>query len=366
MDRTKSPACFYASLRKFCIFFLVFITTACTPLSLPKITITSTSTIDISTKILPTQTSTSTIQPSKGITPTEFPTLTFTPIPPTLTTAEVSQTEGATTLQAYIDSQLATLNVPTSTPTSCQGNHCMTTTPTRTPYRSPTITPTITPKIPSADIQINAPGPLSRVISPIHLEANAYTTANGTVRVELVGEDGQLIYRQLFRGNSDDTTFFALSLNIDFQIPGVSEAARLQVIVDDAYQRPVGESSVDLILLSLGQSTIYPPTDGLSSIVIRQPYYTQVIKGGKLHIEGLVRPLNNTPIFIELLTEQGGIVGSLQVNVSELPIGTYQPISVDLPYNITQTADIRLVISQRGDHIIGIAMLNSVLIWLEP
>ena len=126
------------------------------------------------------------------------------------------------------------------------------------------------------------------------------------------------------------------------------------------------ESSVDLILLSLGQSALNPPTDGLSSIVIHQPYYTQVIKGGKLHLEGLVRPLNNTPLYVELLTEQGGVVGSLQLNISNLPLGTYQPFSVDMQYNLAQTMDVRLVISQRGDHITGTAISNSVLIWLEP
>jgi len=198
------------------------------------------------------------------------------------------------------------------------------------------------------------------------LNADAYTGPNGIVRVELVGEDGQLMYRQVFRGTSNDVTYFSLSMDIDFQISGVAEAARLQVSVDDAYKRPVVESSVDLVLLSMGEAQINPPDAGLTSIVIRQPTYLQVIKGGTLHIEGLVRPLNDTPLLAELLTQTGGMIGSRQISITNQPIGTYRPFSIDIPYTFSQEANIRLVISQQGDPIPGVAILNSVLIWLEP
>jgi hypothetical protein len=204
------------------------------------------------------------------------------------------------------------------------------------------------------------------VISPIHLGAVAYTGPNGIVRVELIGEDGQLIYRQILRGNSNDVTYFNMSINIDFQIAGVSEAARLQVSVDDGYKRPVVETSVDLVLLSMGDAQINPPDDGLSSIVIRQPTYLQVITGSTLHIEGVVRPLNDSPLLAELLSETGGLIGSRQISTPNLPLGTYRPFSIDIPFTIDQAHSIRLVISQQGNHIPGVALLNSVLIWLKP
>ena len=42
----------------------------------------------------------------------------------------------------------------------------------------------------------------------------------------------------------------------------------------------------------MGDENLNPSDDGNESIVIRQPTTWQTIKGGTLHIEGLVRPLN--------------------------------------------------------------------------
>jgi hypothetical protein len=198
------------------------------------------------------------------------------------------------------------------------------------------------------------------------VEASTHTGPNGTIQVELLGEDGGILYRQVFRSTVDDVTYYNLNLNIDYEIPGVAEAARLQISVVDASNRLVAVASCNLVLLAMGDEDINPPDDGVDSIVIRQPYSYEDIKGGTLHVEGLVRPLNNSPLTAELYTDEGKLVGSLEFSTDELPLGVYRPFEVDIPYTVTQQRSVRLTISQQGDPIPGVILAESVLIWLEP
>jgi hypothetical protein len=298
--------------------------------------------------------------------PTLEPTSTETPLPPTLTTAQVSQTLSAATLEAFIQTQLATLGGPTLSPTPCPTRGCTTPTATRTPRISLTPSLTATPTFPAAYIHIAWPGPLSKVVSPLRLEASTHTGPNGTVQVELLGEDGRILYRQVYRSTADELTYYNLSLNIDYEIPGVAEAARLQVSVVDASKRLVAEASTNLVLLAMGDEEVNPPDDGVESIVMRQPYFNQLIKGGTLHVEGLVRPMNNSPLTAELYTYEGNLIGARQFSTAEQTLGVYRTFAVDIPYTVSQQRSARLIISQQGDRIPGIIMASSVQVWVEP
>ena len=137
-----------------------------------------------------------------------------------------TQTQSALELQSYIETQLATLGMPSATPTPCAAQRCTTPTSTRIPYRSPTPTITRTPVSPSLSLHIIRPGPLSKVASPIVLEANGFTGLNGTFNVTLMGEDGRLLFRQIVRASIVADDYVRIILKINFQIPGVAEAAR--------------------------------------------------------------------------------------------------------------------------------------------
>ncbi len=319
-------------------------------------------TFAIPTTALPASTSSATPTPA----PTLQPSSTETPPPPTLTTAEVSQTLSADTLQAFILTQMQTLEMPSPSATPCPLSGCASPTPTRTPPLSPTPSLTATPTFPAAYIQIHYPGPLSKVVSPLHLEASTHTGPNGTIDVELLGEDGGILYRQIFRSTIDDVSYYNLNLNIDYEIPGVAEAARLQVSVLDAAKRLVAEASYNLVLLNMGDEDINPPDDGVASIVIHQPSVYADIKGGILHVEGLVRPPNNSALTAQLYTDDGKLVGARQFTTQELPLGVYRPFALDIPYTVTQQRSVRLTIYQEGDPIPGAILAESVLIFLEP
>ncbi len=79
---------------------------------------------------------------------------------------------------------------PTITPT-------FTLTPSPTP--TATSTPTQGPTAPLPSIRILSPGPLSKVISPIELKAYVQPGADNRYQIELLGEDGRLLYREVRR-----------------------------------------------------------------------------------------------------------------------------------------------------------------------
>ena len=104
---------------------------------------------------------------------------TVTPLPTALASEDTTHLAAWMTLDAYIETQLATQAMPTATSTPCLNDRCSSATNTRTPYITRTPTLTRTPTFPLAYLQIAQPGPLSKVISPIHLAAKIHTLIGG-------------------------------------------------------------------------------------------------------------------------------------------------------------------------------------------
>jgi len=285
-----------------------------------------------------------------------------------LSTDDIANTQAAEEALAEAQTQAAILaSSSSSAPTPCPNARCPSPTPTlyRWVSRTPTITPT--PTLSGAFLNIMRPGPLSKVVSPIQLEAAAHAGANGTIRVELIGEDGQAIVRKILLVGDQPYMSIYLSTSIAFEISTVSQAGRLQISIDDQYKRPVALSSVDLILLSMGSNARNLPGDGLEPFIILQPKPDQVISGNKLVVQGLARPLNSTqPLIVKLVTESGTILGTKSIYVIPQPDGGHSPFSVEFPISVTEAHDTRVIISQDGDHIPGVAALSSVDFTLMP
>jgi uncharacterized protein len=110
---------------------------------------------------------------------------------------------------------------------------------------------------------------MSKLTSPIQFSASLQPGASGRVLIELLGEDGRVLYRKLIRYTTQD--WVAISDNIEFDISAVAEASRLQISTEDEYSRIMALASVDVVLLSMGQDDLNPPSDLLESLIIREP-----------------------------------------------------------------------------------------------
>ena len=232
-------------------------------------------------------------------------------------------------------------------------------------HETPTRKPSPTPSVPLSYLYITRPGPLSKVTSPLTLLAQVIPGAGGVVRIELIGEDGRVLVREIERYNMPPGARFGIGPEINFEIHGVSEAARLQVSVFDPRGRPIAKSSVRLILLSLGDAEINPIEDFQEPFYITSPRADDVISGGVVTVQGRIRALNANPIVFELFDEKGQVVGSRQIAPPSTD-GTYQLFSADIPYALKQKTNVRLVIRQPDEDIPGDIALSSLTIILKP
>jgi hypothetical protein len=221
-------------------------------------------------------------------------------------------------------------------------------------------------EIPFAAIQIINPGPTSRLVSPFLLKAVVRAEPQGSVLIELLGEDGRLLMREVRNFFVERRQQINLAVEVNYEIAAVAEAGRLQISVVDEFNRPVSVASTDLILLSLGRADVNPSGDLLENIVIQSPKENALIQVGTVRVSGLARMRTGQPLLIELETTDGKIVGTRQVNLTPVPGSTHGLFAIDVPYQVSAPTKARLRIWEPGDRIPGVIYLSSVEILLAP
>lgn len=277
---------------------------------------------------------------------------------PTLPLVEATAEPSAAPSDLPKPSQTPTLEIP---PT--QGP-----TPTNTPWwrRTPTITPTPQPL--AATMLIKRPGLFSKVKSPLTISANAMPGADGLVWVELIGEDGRNLYQTRLNFSAYAGRSISIAPEITFELLAPAELARLIVSTRDRFGRISALTSTDLILMQMGEDQIYPAGYDREPYIIRAPIEKQMISGGLLQITALARPVNENPLIVELLDEQGAVLASESLELI-FPTGnlSHTPFDVILSYTVSQSTNARLVFRQESTgRIPGTVALTSLELTLQP
>ncbi len=220
--------------------------------------------------------------------------------------------------------------------------------------------------IPLSAIRIVEPGQLSKIVSPLNVEVQALLGESGVVRIELLGEDGRFINREVLRYGFNNGQRIFINKLVEFELPGTSEAARLQVVTEDNAGRTVSLSSVDLVLLKYGEAdiTAAPPTQ--EPLTISQPYSGQVFSGGKMTVSGVTTLAVDRPLYLDLVGNEDNIVGSRQVLPNHPEQDGYSGFQVEVPYSIQKSMWARLTIHQNGSRLPGDTIVRSVLVYLNP
>jgi hypothetical protein len=256
-------------------------------------------------------------------------------------------------------------------PTAVEAQQVLTLPP---PEETAKVAPFIPPDVPNNPIEIHNLGPLSKVASPIHVYAILRPGAGSQARIELLGEDGRLLFGETKVFNVPEGAQAVLSMDIDFEIAAAAETARLQMYVQDAYGRTTAFNSVPLVLLSLGDSDINPPTDVLDPITIGQPTRKALIQGGTLLVTGMARFPAGTSLLARLIAEDGQEVGMRLANVAGdpespdagLPVDGYNLYAVEVPYRVSQPTPALLVVSVGDADNTDIIHLTNVEVLLSP
>jgi hypothetical protein len=280
-----------------------------------------------------------------------------TPYPPEYLPTVVAWTAEAIARSAS-DAATATAvaSIPTDLPTE-------TPEPTLTFTPAPTYTPTAIPGHDLAAIQIQAPGPMSKLVSPINLRMNIIAGASNRVQIDLYGEDGRLLARTLKRNVPTSSDGLLQTAKITFEIPAAAEVGRITVSTFDKAGRIQSLNSVRVLLLSSGVNEITPAGNPSEPVGVVEPVGEEAVTGGVLTVRGDVWPFNLQPVIMELIDPDGKSIG-LRI----LTIETIDPQKFDttIPYKISEPTLARLTIRQDDDRMPGLFYVYSQEVLLNP
>ncbi len=275
------------------------------------------------------------------------------------------------------------VNPPTDTPQMIQALPTLTQTSTSQSLATltpmpPLFTPTepaVSPSaisygqvtIPEAEIVFRTPGHLSKVASPIPVYAILKPGYLQRARVELIGEDQRVLARQIISLPYINRFGEAiLSIKLDFEIPGTAESARLSISVEDEYGRMTALNSIPLILLSVGESDIIPALDLRQPIFIQQPAPKTLIQGDTVVVSGRAHPDGDEFIMIQLVGQDGKVVGKRVCSLSAPDASDYGMFVIDVPYTVTESTPVLMIVWQSDSGFSNITHLTSQEVLLSP
>ncbi|MFN8412701.1 MAG: hypothetical protein U0Z26_09970 [Anaerolineales bacterium] len=256
-----------------------------------------------------------------------------TPLPPDFLPTAVALTGQA----IFATANAAT---PTILPT-------VTTLPTETPIPStplPTATPTFEPGFTNfAQIRFLSPGPMSSLTSPINLQVILVSGRSEIVRVDLLGENGRILQRGLERVNRSLSGNYR-SFKMAFEIRAVSEKGYIRISSKDDHGRLENLNTMPVLLYSVGDAQINPVgnliyercmLDGLKD--------GDEVSGGVVNLKGRFWPVNDSPVFVDMLLPDGTPITSRILNFNGIDP---QPFETTLPYKVTEPTLVRLSFRQ--------------------
>jgi hypothetical protein len=203
---------------------------------------------------------------------------------------------------------------------------------------------------------------MSKVISPITLRMNIVAGESEKVQIDLYGEDGRLLTRNV-KNVPTSGRGVPQQIRIPFEIRAAAEVGRLTVSTTDQMGRLQSLNSVRLLLLSSGINEINPPGDPSEPVGVFNPEVEEEVSGGVLSIQGDVWPFNLNPVILELIDEDGKSMSLRILNLAQLEPQLFE---TTLPYKVSEPTLARLTIRQDDDRIDGLFYLYSQEVLLSP
>lgn len=194
-----------------------------------------------------------------------------------------------------------------------------------------------------AQIRFISPGPLSSLTSPFNLQTILVAGESERVQVDLLGEDGRLLQREI-RKLSRNTLGIFVKFELSFEIRAVTESGYIRISTKDDHKRIQALNTMPVLLYSVGSQQINPvgntiyeriAIDGLKE---KADFYA-----GQVGLKGRIWPFNDQPFFVELLDIDGRPISSRVLNMNGIDT---QPFETSLPYKVSEPTVARLVFRQ--------------------
>jgi len=233
---------------------------------------------------------------------------------------------------------------------------------TLTPTPQPTPTPSPIPWHRAGAIRFVSPGPMSKVVSPIQLHMEIISGESEKVQVDLYGEDGRLLAREL-RKVLTTGKGAVVSVRIPFETRAAAELGRITVSTLDREGRIQSLNSLRLLLLSSGVNELNPVGDPAEPVVMFKPLVEETVSGGVVNVTVDIWPFNLQPIYLELVNSEGKSMGLRMLTVDKIQPHLFE---TTIPYRVAEPTSVRLVVRQDDDRMPGVFYIYTQVIMLNP
>lgn len=256
-----------------------------------------------------------------------------TPLPPNYLSTVVVLTGQAAFATA---DALTPTALPTETPVSIEFPNPLTEIPSLTPTFEAGFTD-------FAQIRFITPGPASSVISPINLQAMLVSGESGVVQVDLLGEDGRVLQRDLEKVTRNVRGIFR-RFDLKFEIRAVSEAGYIRISSKDDFGRIQALNTMPVLLYSIGNAQINPPGNMIYERVMVEGLKEKAnFYAGEVGLKGRIWPFNDQPMIVELILPDGRPISTRVLTFGGIETQSFE---TTLPYKVTEPTSARLTFRQ--------------------
>lgn len=194
-----------------------------------------------------------------------------------------------------------------------------------------------------AQIHFLTPGPASSLISPINLQMELVSGESEVVQVDLLGEDGRVLYRDLDKVTRNLKGIFR-RFDLRFEIRAVSEVGYIRVSSKDDFGRIQALNTMPVLLYSVGTAQINPPGNMIYERVMIEGMEEKAnFYAGEVGLKGRIWPFNEQPMIVELVLPNGSPISSRILNFNGIDTQSFE---TTLPYKVTEPTLARLTFRQ--------------------
>lgn len=232
----------------------------------------------------------------------------------------------------------------------------------------PSPTPTLLSlPLPAEKLQIEAPGPGSQVVSPIHIVGIGGPSYRDQVHLRLIGEDGRVIaqVRTYLLVPSGRAGRFIVDL--PFDLATVAEAALIEASVENPLTGRLDHVTTRrVVLLSTGRPLLQPNMTAPEKVTIFSPREDRVISGSSITVRGAAWLDEDLPLLIELLDRQGQVLASAEAPLLAPAPGELGTFEATLTYTLPYQQYAWVAVTERGSHPPAVLHYTSVRVYLRP
>jgi hypothetical protein len=224
------------------------------------------------------------------------------------------------------------------------------------------------PEEPAEAIQITAPGPGSRLVSPMTVRGVTTLPAfESTLTLRVLLDDGtELIPPQAVIGSGPEGSPLTFEATLVFDVAEERPAFLQAYLVSPRDGGVTHLASAVVTVMPGGTADVRPATEEAERLQILTPAAGDSILGGVVHVEGIGVASFEQTLLIEVQDAYGEVIGQQPVLVQAPDFGLPGSFAADVTYTLTTSGTGRVVVRDISPAHGGDVHRNSIEVELAP